>query len=169
MIRRHPHVFAGEQIADAAQQAAAWERHKAAERGARSSAEHSALEGVPLALPALVRAQKLQRRAARQGFDWEQRQQVVAKLDEEIGELKSALSDGEPLARVQEELGDVLFSAVNLARFVDADAETLLRCANEKFSARFRRVEAFAAEQGKPLPECSLEQMEAWWQRAKDS
>lgn len=169
MIRRHPHVFGDECIEDAAQQTVAWERHKAGERSARSPADDSALAGVPLALPALTRAQKLQRRAANQGFDWERRQQVVAKLEEEVEELKRALADAEPLARVREELGDVLFSAVNLARFLDADAESLLRAANEKFNRRFRCLETLALQQGKAVKDSSPEEMETWWRQAKNN
>ena len=167
LIRRHPHVFGDESIEDAEQQTRAWEQHKANERATRGTGQTGALDGVPLALPALVRAQKLQRRAARVGFDWRERGEVVAKLDEELDELKQALAAQEPPERVREELGDILFSAVNLARFVDADAESLLREANEKFTARFRLVEQHAAEQGRDMRSCSLEELEAWWQQAK--
>ncbi len=167
LIRRHPHVFGDETIDDARQQARAWERHKEAERQGRGELRESALDGVPLALPALVRAQKLQRRAARVGFDWSRRADVLAKLEEELDELKQALAEGESLDRVREELGDVLFSAVNLARFVDADAESLLRAASDKFARRFCHVESLAAQSHRALPECSLEQLEAWWRQAK--
>jgi len=167
LIRRHPHVFGDEKIEDAEQQTLAWERHKAGERAARGERSASALDGVPLALPALLRAQKLQRRAARVGFDWRERGDVVAKLEEELDELKQALAASEPLERVREELGDILFSAVNLARFVDADAEALLRHANEKFSMRFRLVEKLAAEQQRDMRDCTLDELEAWWQQAK--
>lgn len=167
LVRRHPHVFGDEKIEDAEQQTLAWERHKASERAARGERSDSVLDGVPLALPALLRAQKLQRRAARVGFDWRERGDVVAKLEEELDELKQALAASEPLARVREELGDILFSAVNLARFVDADAEALLRDANEKFSARFRLVEELAAQQQRDMRDCTLDELEAWWQQAK--
>lgn len=168
LVRRHPHVFGDEKIDDAEQQTLAWEQYKAGERAAHGVYnDASALDGVPLALPALVRAQKLQRRAARVGFDWRERQEVVAKLEEELEELKQALVGRESLERVQEELGDILFSAVNLARFLDSDAESLLRSANEKFATRFRLVEQFAGEQQRDMRDCSLEELEAWWRQAK--
>jgi MazG family protein len=170
MIRRHPHVFGDEEVADAAEQSEAWEHHKAKERAGKSAQlSNSVLDGVPLALPALVRAQKIQRRAARVGFDWKERAEVMAKLEEELGELNEALSENHSLNRVHEELGDLLFSCVNLARFVGADAETLLRQASNKFSSRFRMVESMAAEQEKNLSSFSLEQLEALWQKAKRS
>jgi MazG family protein len=167
LIRRHPHVFGDEKIENAEQQTLAWERHKAGERAARGERSDSALDGVPLALPALLRAQKLQRRAARVGFDWREQGDVVAKLEEELDELQQALAASEPLERVREELGDILFSAVNLARFVGADAEALLRDANEKFSTRFRLVEKLAARQQRDMRDCALNELEAWWQQAK--
>jgi len=122
-----------------------------------------------VAMPALVRAQKLQRRAARVGFDWTDISDVVEKLEEELQELKQALQDAEPLARIQEELGDLLFSGVNLARFLEADAESVLRAASQKFDQRFRLVEVKAGEDGKSLRDCSLDQLEAYWQQAKAS
>lgn len=167
LVRRHPHVFGDEKIDDAEQQTLAWERHKAGERAARGEVSDSALDGVPLALPALVRAQKLQRRAARVGFDWRERGAVVDKLQEELDELRQAIAASEPGERLHEELGDILFSAVNLARFVDADAESLLRAASDKFSTRFRRVEQLARQQHRQLPDCSLEELDSWWQQAK--
>lgn len=167
MIRRHPHVFADAQVANAREQTRAWEHHKAEERAAKTGANTSALDGVPVAMPALVRAQKLQRRAARVGFDWTDISDVIDKLEEEVGELKQALQDAEPLARIQEELGDLLFSGVNLARFLEADAESVLRSANQKFERRFRLVEMKAMEEGKSLKTCSLEELEAYWQQAK--
>ncbi|HFD80236.1 MAG TPA: nucleoside triphosphate pyrophosphohydrolase [Gammaproteobacteria bacterium] len=167
MIRRHPHVFAGEVVKDARAQSEAWESLKAGERHARGLVGGGALAGVPVALPALVRAQKIQRRAAREGFDWNRIDEVVAKLEEELEELKQALADAEPLERAREELGDLLFSCVNLARFLDADAETLLRDANHKFEHRFRVVEELAREQGRELRDCTPAELESWWQQAK--
>ena len=120
-------------------------------------------------MPALVRAQKLQRRAARVGFDWTEIPDVIDKLEEEVQELKQALRDAEPLARVHEELGDLLFSAVNLARFLEADAESVLRAASQKFDQRFRLLEVKAQEEGKSLKDCSLDQLEDYWQQAKVS
>lgn len=167
MVRRHPHVFGDDEIADARAQSEAWEQHKAAERAARGGDDDGALSGVPVALPALVRAQKIQRRAARVGFDWEDIADVVAKLEEELQEFRQALAQREPVERLHEELGDLLFSGVNLARFVDADAESLLRDANRKFESRFRAVEALVTARGRTMKDCSLEELEAFWQEAK--
>ena len=164
MVRRHPHVFGNESVADARAQSEAWERHKERERAGKAETTGSALDGVPLALPALARAQKLQRRAARVGFDWEETSQVVDKLEEELEELRQAMQAGEPDERVREELGDLLFSGVNLARFLDADAEALLRSANHKFTLRFQHVEHNAEGS---LADCTLEELEDLWQRAK--
>lgn len=167
LIRRHPHVFGDEKIADASAQSLAWERHKAKERAERGEAADSVLDGIPLALPALVRAQKIQRRAARVGFDWVDTDDVLAKLDEELAELKQALTAGESVEHMREELGDLMFSAVNLARFLGADAESLMRAANHKFDRRFRRVEQLAGEARRELGDCSLDELEAFWQQAK--
>jgi MazG family protein len=167
MIRRHPHVFADATVASAREQTEAWEQHKARERADKDGGQQSALDGVPLALPALVRAQKLQRRAARTGFDWSDTAQVIDKLEEELRELRQAVQDGESTQRVREELGDLLFSGVNLARFLDADAETLLRDASNKFAARFQLVEAFAKADARALAACTLDQLENYWQQAK--
>ena len=169
LIRRHPHVFGDEQIADSRAQTEAWERHKTRERAAKGAPTDSALDGVPLALPALVRAQKIQRRAARAGFDWEHIKGVVAKLDEELAELKQALAARESAERVQEELGDLMFSGVNLARFLDADAETLLRNASHKFESRFRLVESLVQQEQRNLRDCTLDELEEYWQTAKKS
>ncbi len=168
MIRRHPHVFGDARVADAAAQTEAWEQHKARERSDRDEADDtSALAGIPLALPALVRAQKIQRRAARSGFDWDLFEDVLAKLEEEVAELREAVTRRESRDRQREELGDILFSCVNLARFLDADAEQLLRSANHKFEQRFRRVETLAAQAGRDLRDCTLAELESFWQQAK--
>jgi len=167
LIRRHPHVFGDAQVTDAADQRLAWERHKADERTARGVVATSELDGVPLALPALVRAQKLQGCAARVGFDWDHIDAVVAKLDEELAELKQALAAGESLERVRDELGDLLFSGVNLARFLDADAEAVMRTATRKFDTRFRRVEQLARQARRELSSCSADELESYWQLAK--
>ncbi|HHH44421.1 MAG TPA: nucleoside triphosphate pyrophosphohydrolase [Gammaproteobacteria bacterium] len=167
LVRRHPHVFADEEIFDARAQTEAWEQHKASERAAKGLVCDSAVDGVPLAMPALVRAQKIQRRAARVGFDWDDIQGVVDKLEEELAELKQALDAREPVERVQEELGDLLFSGVNLARFLEADAESLLRHASHKFECRFRLVERFAQREQRKLQDCTLAELEAYWQAAK--
>ena len=167
MVRRHPHVFGDEVVADARAQTEAWENHKARERAGKGPETGSALDGVPHALPALVRAQKIQRRAARVGFDWTEMEHVLDKLGEELAELREAVKAHESGERLQEELGDLLFSGVNLARFLDADAEALLRSANHKFEVRFRRVETLAGRQQRELWDCSLAELEAFWQEAK--
>jgi ATP diphosphatase len=152
MIRRHPHIF-GE-----AAQSPGWEALKAAERGKHE--DKSALAHVALALPALKRAEKLQRRAARVGFDWPDAGGPRAKIDEELAELDASNSETE---RVHE-LGDLLFSAVNLARHLGIDPEAALREANARFEKRFRKVEELT---DKPLEEMDIDALEALWQRAK--
>ena len=164
MIRRHPHVFGEAAMRDAATQTVAWEQQKTAERAAR--AETGTLAGVPVGLPALTRAAKLTTRAARVGFDWPDAEAVLAKLDEEIAEVKAEL----PAAhqdRLRDEVGDLLFVLANLARKLDLDPETCLRQANDKFSRRFNGIEQAAASEGKSLAEMSLEEMEQEWQRIK--
>ena len=169
LIRRHPHVFADEKVSDAREQSEAWEQHKTRERADRGSATASALDGVPVALPALVRAQKIQQRAARVGFDWTELGHVVDKIEEELAELRQALAAEESKERLREELGDLLFSGVNLARFLDADAETLLRNANHKFESRFRLVERLAKQKQRDMRHCSLDELESLWQQAKET
>lgn len=168
LVRRHPHVFGGHQVADAATQTRDWEGHKERERSA-TAAHGSAgtLEGVARALPALIRAQKLQRRAARVGFDWSDAAAALAKIREESDELRAEMVSGEDSARAQEELGDLLFACVNVARHLDVDAESALRSANEKFERRFRAVESRLAESGKTPREASLEEMDGLWEEAK--
>lgn len=164
MTRRHPHVFANEEVADAEAQSHAWEKHKAAER--KQSEQHSLLDGVALGLPALSRALKLQKRAARAGFDWPTVDGVVAKLEEEIEEIREAIAAGDDSA-LQEEIGDLLFACVNFARHVGGDAEELLRATNSKFERRFRYLETELQKQGKDLDACSLDEMDTLWQAAK--
>jgi ATP diphosphatase len=161
MIRRHPNVFAGAPIADAAAQAVAWEAAKAAERGAGS-----VLAGVALALPALMRAEKLTRRAARVGFDWPDADAVLAKLDEEVAELRAELPAADP-DRLEDEVGDLLFVLANLARKLSVDPEAALRRANAKFTRRFAAIEAALAAQGRTPNDATLAEMEAHWQAAK--
>jgi MazG family protein len=163
MIRRHPHVFGEEAApADAAGQTANWEAQKAAERGAKRM---GVLDNVPVGLPALTRAFKLQRRAARVGFDWDNPEQVLGKIVEEAGELAREIG-GDP-DRVEDEYADLLFSVVNLGRKLDLDPEKALRRVNAKFTRRFGAVEAALAEDGRTPEQASLAEMEALWQRAK--
>jgi nucleoside triphosphate diphosphatase len=164
MIRRHPHVFGNAAARDAIAQTTAWEMQKFAERAARK--QSGALAGVPTALPALTRALKLTNRAARVGFDWPNADQVLAKLDEEIQELRAELSEADP-ARLTDEVGDLLFVLANLARKLNLDPETCLRHANDKFSRRFNAMENVFESQGKTLSELSLDEMEAGWQHVK--
>jgi ATP diphosphatase len=166
MVRRHPHVFGAAATRDAATQSHAWEAQKSAERAARR--QSGALAGVPTALPALTRAVKLTNRAARVGFDWPDADQVLAKLDEEIQELRAELAEADPV-RLTDEVGDLLFVLANLARKLNLDPETCLRHANEKFSRRFNLMEGHFGTQGKTLSELTLTEMEAGWQRVKRS
>ncbi len=174
MIRRHPHVFGEEARPDVAGQRAAWEAHKAAERAARTSdasgtapAGASALDGIAAALPGLTRALKLQRRAARIGFDWSAVAPVLDKIEEEVRELKAEIDQEAPAGRIADELGDLLFSIVNLARRLELDPEAALRQANAKFERRFRRVEALLAARGKSPAQATLAEMDALWDEAK--
>ena len=163
MERRHPHVFGNAEIASVAAQNEAWEAHKAAERHASGSAE-SVLDGVALALPALLRAAKISRRAARIGFDWPDARAVIPKLAEEIAELEAELDQRADPAVVEEEMGDLLFAAANLARKLDIEPETALRRATTKFERRFRQVEALAAERGIGA---DLDALEGLWHEVK--
>ena len=172
MVRRHPHVFGGRVLDSETARREAWEAAKAEERAAKATraggaAEPpSALDDVALALPALARADKLQRRAARVGFDWPDAAPVRAKLDEELAEVAAAAAAADADA-LEDEIGDVLFSAVNLARHHDVEPERALRRANAKFERRFRRVEALAAADGVALDGLGLDALEALWTRAK--
>jgi MazG family protein len=164
MVRRHPHVFGDAEIHDVDAQWVNWEKLKALE--ATGKKRKSRLDGIPRALGALQRGQRMQEKAARVGFDWKSVEGVLDKLTEERRELAEAREDADP-ARVREELGDVLFTLVNLARSLGVDAEAAMREANEKFYRRFRLMEADAAQQGRPLNEMPIEELEALWQRAK--
>jgi len=158
MGRRHPHVFSGTEAADSDTVVANWENIKAGERLAH--ADNSALAGVALALPALLRAQKIQKRAARTGFDWPDIDGAKAKIFEEIEEVEAATSENEQT----EEMGDLLFAVVNMCRFLEVDAEAALKAGIQKFERRFRNMEEAAGEQFSAL---SLEEKEVLWQQAK--
>lgn len=170
MVSRHPHVFGDLSVADSEAQTQAWEQHKENERKAKAAAEGrapSVLDGVAARLPALLRALKLQNRAARVGFDWPNTTEVLVKVDEEVAELKSEISSGANRDRAQDEVGDLLFAVVNLARHLKVDAEAALRHANAKFERRFREIEARLAKLGRGPTDATLEELEALWQEVK--
>lgn len=169
MVRRHPHVFgAGTEPRNAADQTRAWEQIKAVERAEKAAqgAPPSALDGVALALPALVRAEKLQKRAARTGFDWTNPADIFAKLDEETLEVRDAMAEGAQ-DHIEEEIGDLLFVTANLARRLNVDPEIALNKANVKFEKRFRAMEVKAAEAGQAFAGLDLPGQEALWQAVK--
>ena len=152
LVRRHPHVFGDATAGDTTEVLRQWEQIKREEKGDRTSI----MDGLPAALPALLRAQNVQKKAARVGFDWDRPEQVFEKLDEEIGELREAV-----------ELGDLLFTVVNLSRKLKVDGETALTLATKKFTRRFRAVEAEITAQGRKIEEASPEEMNALWDKHK--
>ncbi len=182
MVRRHPHVFGNVKAHTSAQVLKNWERLKAEERREngeeageeaaheKAGAGKSILDGVARTLPALLEAYQLTRRASRVGFDWERIEGLFDKLGEETRELREALGHGDK-SRLEEEVGDLLFVAVNVARFLGLDPEIALRKANRKFAARFRQMEEASARKGRRLAETSPEEMEILWEasKAKDS
>ncbi len=163
MIRRHPHVFANLKIKDAAHQKRVWEDYKAAERTQKG--EHSLMDGIPAAMAELTRAIKLQKRAAKVGFDWGSAEPVLDKFDEELSEMREAMACGDREA-MEDELGDLLFVATNLARQLDIDPGAALRRGNAKFERRFRAMED-AAGGHEGLADMELDAMEALWQKVK--
>ena len=172
MIRRHPHVFGDETRETADEQTLAWEEIKAAERAAASPSDKaiSVLDDVAVTLPAIVRAAKLQKRAARVGFDWPDLKSVIAKMHEETGELLEAFEqDPTNHERLTDEVGDILFVASNIARKLNVEPESALLACNRKFEKRFRYIEQALSAQGRPIDEASLDEMEALWQEAKSA
>lgn len=176
MVRRHPHVFGEKRAKDSAEVLKNWEQIKKEERGAArakngddakgGAKKDSLMDGISKALPAALEGFQLTRRAARIGFDWTSIDGVIEKMNEEAEELRQAL-EAEDARRTEEEMGDMLFSAVNLARFLDIDPEIALKKANAKFSARFRQMEKLAGNAGKALAEVPREQMEEFWEATK--
>jgi len=165
MIRRHPHVFGDTTVKDAAEVKRNWDQIKR-DVEKRGEGAPSILSRVPRAIPALLRAQKITAEAAKVGFDWDSVQGVMAKVEEEMGEFREALSEGNP-DRVRDEIGDVLFSIVNLGRHLHIDAEEALRAANGKFEERFLYIEERLREQGKDPASSTLEELDALWEEAK--
>lgn len=169
MIRRHPHVFGDAVIEGSEAQTANWETIKASERAEKQGDDTppSMLDDVPVALPAMKRAEKLQKRAARVGFDWPAVAPVFDKIREEISELEAELAAGSGNERIEDELGDLLFAVVNLARKIKVEPGSALRQTNLKFEQRFRFIERMLADDGRTPQDASLDEMEALWQRAK--
>jgi tetrapyrrole methylase family protein/MazG family protein len=165
MIRRHPHVFGDKELKTSQQVLVDWELMKKTEKGYAN--RKSILEGVPRELPALIRAHRLQERAARVGFDWTHVGDVIAKLDEEVDEFKATLASKDP-SKMEDELGDIFFVLVNIARFIGVNPEDALRKTISKFISRFQYVEETAATQGRELSDMSLSEMDELWDRAKD-
>ncbi|CDX22503.1 nucleoside triphosphate pyrophosphohydrolase [Mesorhizobium sp. SOD10] len=177
MIRRHPHVFGDEKARSAGMAKGMWEKIKAAEKAEKRDAriargldpeDHGKgfLDSVPVALPALTRALKLQEKAARVGFDWSEAAPILDKIEEEISELREALATGDA-SPIKDEFGDMLFAVVNLGRHLKLDAEAALSGTNEKFRSRFHYVEQALAASGGSLEKATLDEMEALWQQAK--
>ena len=176
MIRRHPHVFAEAEARTSAAQTVAWEEQKAAERAAKADensagGQQSALDGVALGLPALLRAEKLQKRAGRVGFDWPGPAEVLEKIEEEAAEVREAMSaesDGNnPSSHLAEEVGDLLFACANLARKLGLNPETTLRNANAKFERRFRELERRVRSHGSAVEGATLDALDAVWEAVK--
>lgn len=165
MIKRHPHVFSGGDIADADDQTIAWEEMKARERSEKAET-NGVLDDVARTLPAMIRSQKLQKRAARVRFDWPDASAVMEKVDEELSEVKEALASGDT-ANLHEEIGDLMFVLVNLCRKTGAEAEDVLKSANDKFTDRFAKMEKLARESGEVFAELSLQEQEKLWQQSK--
>ena len=169
LVRRHPHIFDEAETITAEDQTRSWEAQKARERKEKSSGDtpHSALDGVTTGLPALTRALKLQKRAARVGFDWHQAEDVLHKFDEESREMATEMGSGASEERLQDEMGDLLFTCVNLSRKLNIDPETALRHGNAKFERRFKAVEMLLSNAGKTPETSNVDEMEALWQQAK--
>ena len=164
MVRRHPHVFKEESLETPEQVVTQWEEIKKQEKN--NAHRESVLDGVPKNLPGLLRAQKLQKKAAKHGFDWDEITAVFDKLDEEIAEFKQAVLSGKE-TDIAGELGDILFVLVNIAKFKKIDAEEALRTTNNKFIKRFQYIEQEVAKRGKELKDTPLEELEQYWQDAK--
>lgn len=168
LIRRHPHIFGDTEAHTAEDVKKRWDEIKAEEKKSKGESPKLLLESVPRSLPALVEAAQISSRAARVGFDWENAEQVLAKLEEELHELAEARKQASP-EEIEGEIGDLLFVLVNLARFLKVDPEQALRGSNAKFRRRFAHIETSLQARGKTLPESNLNEMEELWQEAKRS
>jgi len=166
MIERHPHVFGETKFDSVEEQKAHWESLKQQEREQKSSQAVSAVDGVALALPALTRAEKIQKRASRVGFDWDDLTPVLDKLDEELNELWQAAASKDADA-IEDELGDLLFSVTNVARHMKVDPEQALKKATAKFEKRFKSVEMALKAEGKEMSETSADTLDQYWRRSK--
>lgn len=165
LIHRHPHIYGDVKVKDEAEVKANWEKIKLAEKAKSGGAEKSVLEGVPRGLPSMVKAIRVQDKARGVGFDWDDREQVWQKVHEELAELKAEVDADSP--KQAEELGDVLFSMVNYARFLGLDPDEALERTNRKFIQRFQFLERESRKDGKVLGEMSLAEMDAYWEQAK--
>ncbi len=168
LVRRHPHVFGNAELDSEEQIKANWEQTKAAERRTRDATATSALDDIPRNLPALSRANKMQKRCSAVGFDWRELPPVVDKIHEELDEVMAELNRPEQdPERVADELGDLLFACVNLVRHLKQDPETVLRRANDKFERRYRGVEQALQADGKDSRDCSLDELDGYWRQVK--
>ncbi|MGO1246497.1 MAG: nucleoside triphosphate pyrophosphohydrolase [Oceanisphaera sp.] len=168
LVRRHPHVFSGQVFSSEAEIKANWEQTKAEERQALDASATSVLDDIPRNLPALTRANKMQKRCSAVGFDWRELPPVIDKIHEELDEVMAELAHStQDQERIADELGDVLFACVNLVRHLKKDPEAVLRGANDKFECRFRAVEKALATDGKDGRECSAEELDGYWRQAK--
>ena len=167
LIRRHPHVFADDDTRDEEKLYSDWEKHKKKERADKNNTPAGALDGIAGTMPALRWSEKLQKRAAHHGFDWDDITPVFDKLNEEIGELKAEISVADNQQRIADEMGDILFSCVNLSRHLGVNPEQTLRDSNRKFISRFQVVEQLLEQDGKLMQECSVTELEDYWHKAK--
>ena len=165
LIRRHPHVFGDAEVASSEEVLHRWAEIKAKEKGYENRT--SVLDGVPNTLPALARAMEISKRAVKTGFEWPNLDAVIEKLEEEVDELKHELGTGNR-ERIEEEIGDLLFTIVNIARWTKVDPEDALRTMTKRFSERFKQIEEVARAGGKPIEEMTIEEMDALWNRAKE-
>lgn len=169
LIFRHPHVFGDNKAEDAIEALQNWEQMKAEEKKRKGQDQQkvSVLDGIPRDLPALMKGYKLQKKATKVGFDWDDVEGVFAKIEEELAELKEAVQQGQSAEERKLELGDLLFAAANVARFIDTDPEEALAATNRKFMGRFQYIEERLREQGRTPADSNVEEMEQFWQDAK--